>query len=230
MSTTVPRPALVLRYYGDLSEAQVAAAMGISKALSKRTPRGQCHRYAPSWNGTTTLFGYACVLVRGDQALADDLVQATFEAAGRAWCTVGCLTEDQRSGWLRATLANIAVSGFRREAAFRDRLQRIEARYRKTEADTPAQAFSSIALERCRQIIQGMPAGPAARGGGAALAAGHERRRDRRCARHRGEDGERAPAPSPPQADQRSSIEACGTCGSVRQPTAGWADAGGPGS
>lgn len=103
------------------------------------------------------LFGYACVLVRGDQALADDLVQATFEAAGRAWCTVGCLAESQRTGWLRATLANIAVSSFRREAAFRDRLPRIEARYRKTESDTPAQAFSSMTLERCWQIIQGMP-------------------------------------------------------------------------
>ena len=57
------------------------------------------------------LFGYACVLVRGDQALAEDLVQATFEAAGRAWCTVGCLTKGQRSGWLRTTLTNIAVSG-----------------------------------------------------------------------------------------------------------------------
>src|SRR6266496_4167079 len=31
------------------------------------------------------LFGYACVLARGDRALADDLVQAAFEAAGRAW-------------------------------------------------------------------------------------------------------------------------------------------------
>lgn len=103
------------------------------------------------------LFGYACVLVRGDQALADDLVQATFEAAGRAWCTVGSLAEDRRRGWLRATLANIAVSGFRREAAFRDRLPRIEARYRQTEADTPAQALSSIALERCWEIIQGLP-------------------------------------------------------------------------
>ena len=48
-----------------------------------------------------------------------------IEAAGKAWCTVGCLAEDQRSAWLRATLANIAVSGFRREAAFRDRLPRI---------------------------------------------------------------------------------------------------------
>lgn len=103
------------------------------------------------------LFGYACVLVRGDQALADDLVQATFEAAGRAWSVVGCLAENQRGGWLRATLANIAVSGFRREAAFRDRLPRIEARYRKTEPDTPAQAFSSMTLEWCWQIIQDMP-------------------------------------------------------------------------
>ena len=103
------------------------------------------------------LFGYACFLARGDRALAEDLVQAAFEAAGRAWCTLRCLADDQRRCWLRTTLANIAVSGFRREAAFRDRLPRIEARYRKIPADTAAQAFSSIALERCWQIIKGMP-------------------------------------------------------------------------
>jgi RNA polymerase sigma-70 factor (ECF subfamily) len=103
------------------------------------------------------LFGYACVLTRGDRALADDLVQAAFEAAGRAWWTLRCLADDQRRGWLRTTLANIAVSGFRRDAAFRDRLPSIEARYRKTLADTPAQAFSSIALERCWLIIKSMP-------------------------------------------------------------------------
>lgn len=103
------------------------------------------------------LFGYACVVVRGDRALAEDLVQAAFEAAGRAWWSVRCLTEDQRRGWLRVTLANIAVSGFRRDAAFSSRLPRIEARYRKIPADTPAQAFSAMALQRCWQIIQGMP-------------------------------------------------------------------------
>ena len=103
------------------------------------------------------LFGYACFLARGDRALAQDLVQAAFEAAGRAWCTLRCLSDDQRRGWLRTTVANIAVSGFRREAAFRDRLPRIEARYRGLPADTAAQAFSSIALERCWQIIKDMP-------------------------------------------------------------------------
>src|SRR5262249_176935 len=56
------------------------------------------------------LFGYACVLARGDRALADDLVQAAFEAAGGAWWTLRCLAEDQRRSWLRKTLANIAVS------------------------------------------------------------------------------------------------------------------------
>jgi RNA polymerase sigma-70 factor (ECF subfamily) len=103
------------------------------------------------------LFGYACVLTRGDRALADDLVQAAFEAAGLAWCTVRCLDEDRRRGWLRATVANIAISGFRRDAALRDRLPRIEARYRGSPPDTAGQALSSIALERCWKIIEEMP-------------------------------------------------------------------------
>lgn len=102
-------------------------------------------------------FGYACVLSRGDRALADDLVQAAFEAAARDWAVLRCLAEEQRRAWLRTTAANIAVSGFRREAAWRDRLPRIEARYRKAEVDLPAQAFTSIVLERCWKIITDMP-------------------------------------------------------------------------
>jgi len=103
------------------------------------------------------LFGYACVLARGDRALADDLVQAAFEAAARTWGIVRGLTEAQRNAWLRTTAANIAVSGFRREAAWRDRLPRIEARYRDAPVDVVALAFSSIVLERCWQIIRAMP-------------------------------------------------------------------------
>ena len=103
------------------------------------------------------LFGYACVLTRGDRALAEDLVQAGFEAAARAWGILRCLADEQRRGWLRATVAKIAVSGFRREAAWRERLPRIEARYRKTQGDTEALALSSIALERCWSIIKDMP-------------------------------------------------------------------------
>jgi RNA polymerase sigma-70 factor, ECF subfamily len=103
------------------------------------------------------LFGYACVLTRGDRALAEDLVQAGFEAASRAWCTVRCLTENQRRAWLRTTVANHAVSGFRRDAAFRSRLPRIEASYRQPAADTPAQAWSSMVLQRCWQIMGSMP-------------------------------------------------------------------------
>jgi RNA polymerase sigma factor (sigma-70 family) len=128
------------------------------------------------------LFGYACMLTRGDQARAEDLVQATFEAAGQAWPVLEYLAEDRRRDWLQRTLANIAVDGFRRETALRDRLPRIEARSRKIQADPPGQApheeappgqapheeapheeapheeaLSSIALERCWRIIQGLP-------------------------------------------------------------------------
>jgi RNA polymerase sigma factor (sigma-70 family) len=103
------------------------------------------------------LFGYACVVARGDKTLAEDLVQAAFEAAGLAWHALRDLADEQRRGWLRSTLANIAASGFRREAAFRDRLPRIEVRYRKGQTDPPEEAFSSIALERCWRIIRAMP-------------------------------------------------------------------------
>jgi RNA polymerase sigma-70 factor, ECF subfamily len=103
------------------------------------------------------LFGYACAITRGDQALAHDLVQAAFEAAALAWQALRSLAEEQRLGWLRRTLANIAVSGFRREAAFRDRLPHIEALYRKIQVDPPEQAFTSIALERCWRVIQSLP-------------------------------------------------------------------------
>jgi RNA polymerase sigma factor (sigma-70 family) len=120
------------------------------------------------------LFGHACVLARGDRALADDLVQATFEAAAQVWQTLRGLAEEQLGRWLRGTLANIAASGFRREAAFCDRLPQIEARYRDTQADPSEQgpseqgpseqgpseqALSAIALERCWRIIREMPKG-----------------------------------------------------------------------
>jgi len=103
------------------------------------------------------LFGYACVLARGDPARAGDLVQATFEAAGRAWPTLRGLTTEQSHGWLRSTLAQLAAASLRCEAAFRDRLTRVEVRYRKTPADPPGQVFSQGTLERCWRIIREMP-------------------------------------------------------------------------
>jgi RNA polymerase sigma factor (sigma-70 family) len=103
------------------------------------------------------LFGYACAVTRGDQALSHDLVQAAFEAAAHAWRGLRGMAEEQRRAWLRRALANIAVSGFRREAAIRDRLPRIEMLYRRSPADPQEQAFSSIALDRCWQVIGGLP-------------------------------------------------------------------------
>ena len=103
------------------------------------------------------LFGRACVLTNGDQALAHDLVQAAFEAAAMTWPTLKGRPDEQQRNWLHRTMTNIAVNGFRREAAFRDRLPRIELLYRKVQVDPLEQAFSSIMLERCWQVIRSLP-------------------------------------------------------------------------
>ena len=113
---------------------------------------GECFAaYAPG------LFGYACALTRGDRALADDLVQAAFMAAARQWPTLRCLCDAQRLRWLHTTAGNLAISAFRRNEAFGDRLPRLEAVFRPPPADTHAQAVSGIALERCWRAIQALP-------------------------------------------------------------------------
>ena len=131
--------------------------MSVNVGEERICPRDAAELAACFGAQARSLFGYACTLTRGDAALADDLVQAAFESAAREWPTVRCLAEAQRHKWLRTTLANIAVSGFRREAAWRDRLPRVEARYRAAPVDVPVQAFSSIVLERCWKIIRDMP-------------------------------------------------------------------------
>ena len=103
------------------------------------------------------LFGHACVLARGDLTQAGDLVQATFEAAGRTWPALRGLATEQLRSWLRSMLAQIAASGFRPEAARRERLPRNEVRHRKIPPGPPERAFSPVALERCWQIILQMP-------------------------------------------------------------------------
>jgi RNA polymerase sigma-70 factor, ECF subfamily len=103
------------------------------------------------------LFGYACGLTRGDHALADDLVQSTFVAAARQWSTMRCLCEAQRLRWLQTTAGNLAISGFRRNEAFGNRLPGLEAASRPAPADTHAEAISGIVLERCWLVICALP-------------------------------------------------------------------------
>ena len=51
------------------------------------------------------LFGYACVLTDADRPLAEDLIQAAFEAAAASWRTLRDRSAGQRYDWLRDTLA-----------------------------------------------------------------------------------------------------------------------------
>jgi RNA polymerase sigma factor (sigma-70 family) len=103
------------------------------------------------------MFGYACALARGDTELAGDLVQAAFQAAARAWPVLRDLAEEQQRGWLRRTVANMVVSGMHREAAFRDRLARIEMRNRRPGAGASGPAVSPVTLEHGWQLIGELP-------------------------------------------------------------------------
>lgn len=106
------------------------------------------------------LFGYACILARGDEAQAGNLVQGAFEAGSRAWQVVRGLDEQQRCAWLRGTLVTTAVTGFRREATLPDRLPHLEDCRRKNQAEPVEQAFSPSVLERCWRTIQDLPEWP----------------------------------------------------------------------
>ncbi len=106
------------------------------------------------------LFGYACILARGDQAQAGDLIQGAFQAGYRAWQVVRGLDEQQRCAWLRGTLLTSAVSGFRREATLPDRLPHLQDCRRKTQAEPVEPAFPPDVLERCWRTIQDLPEWP----------------------------------------------------------------------
>jgi RNA polymerase sigma-70 factor (sigma-E family) len=106
------------------------------------------------------LFGYACILAQGDQAVAGDLVQGAFEAGYRAWQVVRGLEEQQRCAWLRGSLMAIAVSGFRRPATPPDRLPHLQDCRRKNQAEPVEQPFAPDVLEQCWRTIQDLPEWP----------------------------------------------------------------------
>ncbi len=106
------------------------------------------------------LFGYACILARGVQAQAGDLVQGAFEAASRAWPVVRGLNDEQRCAWLRGTLVTSAISGFHREATLPERLPHLEGCRRKTQAEPVEQALPADVLDRCWRTIQDLPEWP----------------------------------------------------------------------
>lgn len=120
------------------------------------------------------LFGYACALAREDLALAEELVQATFEAAGRAWQELREQAEEQRHGWLRSTVADIAASRFGRDGGFRDPAAGTEGGDQAAGTEggdgvagteggglgsvDPAEGDSGSAeVERCWRVIREMP-------------------------------------------------------------------------
>jgi RNA polymerase sigma-70 factor, ECF subfamily len=103
------------------------------------------------------LLGYACCITRGDEKLAQDLVQDTFMAAAARWRDVRQWGAERQMLWLRRTLHNLAVTSFRRAALDRGKQEAVWNRYRPRDADTHEEALAAIALARCWEVIRQMP-------------------------------------------------------------------------
>jgi RNA polymerase sigma factor (sigma-70 family) len=110
------------------------------------------------------LFGHACLLTQRDQELiaarehAADLVQDTFEAAGRDWKTVRGLAPEQQRAWLRKTLSHKDTDHFRHRKVGRSKLPELHRRYQAAQPDPEQQALAALALKRAAKIIESLPA------------------------------------------------------------------------
>jgi RNA polymerase sigma factor (sigma-70 family) len=103
------------------------------------------------------VYDRAYFITRGEQALAEDLVQEAFQAAARNWGKLRTLSPEEQAGWLCRVAVNIAINGFRRNRTARDKQSLVWQRYQPREADTHVQALSAIALQRCWEVIQRLP-------------------------------------------------------------------------
>jgi RNA polymerase sigma-70 factor, ECF subfamily len=98
---------------------------------------------------------FARLVTRGDQQLAEDLVQEAFQAILLNW---GFVRPGSRSAWLRTVIARRAVDRFRRDARLRIDKSSIWGRTKPPEpVDTEWAALSSIALDKCWEVIERMP-------------------------------------------------------------------------
>lgn len=103
------------------------------------------------------LFRYACTLPGVHRADADDLVQATFQAAAVNWAQGLCsLSHEQRRGWLYRVLHNKAIDQWRTCGSRQVPSEQVEETT-KPRQDTYLHAMWSIVLERCWDRISRMP-------------------------------------------------------------------------
>ncbi len=103
------------------------------------------------------VYGCACFLTRREHELAEEFVQEAFQAAAENWAELRSWNDQRRLGWLKRVAANIAIGGFRRNTTARNKQGEVWERYRPRESDPAEQALSSIALQRCWEVIERMP-------------------------------------------------------------------------
>lgn len=103
------------------------------------------------------LFRYARTLPNVSPSDADDLVQETFRAAAMAWEQQLCaLDQESRRRWLYRVLRNKAIDQWRTYGSRWSSSEQVD-RATGPPHETDRNALSSIALQRCWDMIRMMP-------------------------------------------------------------------------
>jgi RNA polymerase sigma-70 factor, ECF subfamily len=105
------------------------------------------------------LYDFTYLYTRGERALAEDLVQETFQEAWKNWHKLRDLltTPDRLLKWLKRVAVRRAIDGYRHNTVVRDKKPQVWGRYHPRAADTESQALSAVAVERCWEVIARMP-------------------------------------------------------------------------
>ncbi|MGW0808066.1 RNA polymerase sigma factor [Nonomuraea sp. NPDC002799] len=104
------------------------------------------------------LFGYALTFPHIGRADAEDLIQVAFQAAAMEWGRQLCqLDQENKRKWLYRVLRNKAVDQWRSQLSMRLPSHPIEADPRSIQEPAHS-ALSSIAIQRCWEVIKKMPA------------------------------------------------------------------------
>lgn len=101
------------------------------------------------------LFCFARRIVQGDYAHAEDLVQEVFHDAALAWKILGARDVGLQRAWLFKTLKNKAISRWKADVRVIVGIDFDDGTC--DGSDTHDKALNSIAVERCWEVLRGMP-------------------------------------------------------------------------
>lgn len=124
----------------------------------RRIPRDAAEEVSRLWDREAASLTRFAVSRTADQSAAADLVQRTFMAAAEGWAKLADLDDEARRGWLRRVCTNKWIDDIRRSQRGRELHPQVHRLFERSEPDPADVVIAREDLDRCWQVIQGLPA------------------------------------------------------------------------